>query len=131
MERAVVFYDRDCGLCVWTAERLRAWDGRRARLAFVHLGSPEADRVLGAMEPRLRAASWHLSIGDRVWSAGAAIAPVLRLLPGGRSLAYVAERLPRTTQVVYELAAEHRVAIGAVLGQRACAVDPARPRTAA
>jgi predicted DCC family thiol-disulfide oxidoreductase YuxK len=130
VERAVVLYDRDCGLCVWSAERLRAWDGRRQRLRFVPLRSPEADDLLRGIDPDVRADSWHLAIGDRVWSGGAAIAPVVRLLPGGRPLARLVERFPRTTEVLYRLVAENRAMIGAVLGQRACAADPSRPRAA-
>lgn len=128
MERGVIFYDRDCGLCVWSAERLRTWDGRRERLRFVPLGSPEADDRLAGMDPPTREHSWHLAIGDRIWSAGAAVAPVLQLLPGGRPLAKVAERLPRTTDVLYRMVAENRARIGAALGQEECAADPSRPR---
>ncbi len=129
MQQAVVFYDRDCGLCLWSAEHLRAWDGRRARLRFLPLGSAEADGVLGGIDPDTRMASWHLAIGDRVWSGGAAIVPLMQLLPGGGPFARLAESFPRTTDVLYRLVAEHRAAIGAALGQRACAVDPSRPRT--
>ena len=129
MDQGVILYDRDCGLCVWSAERLRAWDGRRRRLRFVPLRSPEADGLLGGMDPDTRMASWHLAIGERVWSGGAAIAPLLQLLPGGRPLAGVAARLPHTADVLYRLVAENRGRIGAVLGQRACTVDPSRSRT--
>jgi predicted DCC family thiol-disulfide oxidoreductase YuxK len=108
----VVLYDRDCGLCVWWAERLRAWDGRRRRLRFVPMRSPEADDLLRSIDADLRADSWHLAIGDRVWSGGAAIAPVVRLLPGGRPLAGLAERFPRTTDVLYRLVAELADALG-------------------
>jgi predicted DCC family thiol-disulfide oxidoreductase YuxK len=129
MEPAVVLYDRDCGLCVWSAERLRGWDGTRRRLRFVPLGSPEADLLLAGMDPDARMASWHLATGGRIQSGGAAVAPVLRRLPGGRPLAEVAARLPRTTDVLYRLVAEHRGRLGALLGRRACEVDPSRPRT--
>lgn len=80
------------------------------------------------MDPQTREDSWHLAIGDRVWSGGAAVAPVLQLLPGGRPLARLAERSPRTVDVLYRLVAENRAMIGAALGQEACAVDPSRPR---
>ncbi|MEO8291869.1 MAG: DCC1-like thiol-disulfide oxidoreductase family protein [Actinomycetota bacterium] len=130
MDQGVILYDRDCGLCVWSAERLRAWDGRRRRLRFVPLGSPEADGLLGGMDTATRFGSWHASIGDRVFSAGAAVAPVLDLLPGGGPLARVAERFPYTVEVLYRLVAKRRAAIGAMLGRQACAVDPSRPRSA-
>ncbi len=73
-------------------------------------------------------ASWHLAIGERVWSGGAAIAPLLQLLPGGRPLAGVAARLPHTADVLYRLVAENRGRI-AVLGQRACTGRPSRSGT--
>ena len=128
MESAVVLYDRDCGLCTWSAERLRAWDGRRERLRFVPLQSPEADELLSEMDHVRRSASWHVVAGGEVRSAGAAAAPVLRLLPGGRPLAWLAERLPRTTELVYRWVTARREQLGAMLGREACAVDPSRPR---
>jgi predicted DCC family thiol-disulfide oxidoreductase YuxK len=130
MDEAVVLYDRDCGLCTWSAERLRAWDGPRERLRFVPLQAPEADEVLGDMDRERRVASWHVAAGGRVASAGAAAAPVLRRLPGGRPLAWLAERLPRTTELVYREVTARRERIGALLGREACDVDPSRPRTA-
>jgi hypothetical protein len=55
---------------------------------------------------------------------------VLRRLPGGRPLAWLAERLPRTTELVYREVTARRERIGALLGREACDVDPSRPRTA-
>ena len=43
--------------------------------------------------------SWHLVGDDGVpWSAGAAIAPLLRLLPGGRAPAALVARVPRAAE---------------------------------
>ena len=128
MGDAVVLYDRDCGLCTWSAERLRIWDGRRERLRFVPLQSPEADALLGNMDREQRFASWHVVAGGEVRSAGAAASPVLRRLRGGRPLAWLTERLPRTTELVYRSVTARRDQLGALLGREACAVDPSRPR---
>jgi predicted DCC family thiol-disulfide oxidoreductase YuxK len=130
VDDTVVLYDRDCGLCTWSAERLRAWDGRRERLRFVPLQSAEADAFLGDMERDRRFSSWHVVADGEVHSAGAAAAPVLRRLPGGRPLARLAERLPRTTELAYRIVTARRERLAALLGREACAVDPSRPRTA-
>jgi predicted DCC family thiol-disulfide oxidoreductase YuxK len=125
---AIVLFDRDCGLCRWTAERLRRWD-RGRRLAFVPLGTPLADALLPHLTPGARLASWHLAIADgRVRSGGAAVPDVLELLPGGRPLAAAARRLPGPTDRVYGWVADHRSVLGRLLGRRACAVDPSARR---
>ena len=121
-----VLFDADCGLCRWSAERLRRWD-RAGRLRFVAIDSPEADRLLHELTPPARRASWHLVRGDVVASGGAAVAPALSLLPGGRPFAGLARRFPRVTDRAYGWVAAHRTQIGRLLGQRACAVDPRRP----
>ncbi len=119
-----VLYDADCGLCRWSADRLRRWD-RRGRLRFVPLRDPEADDLLIDLSEHARFASWHLVDGHgRVRSGGAAVSPVLRLLPGGRPLAALAARFPRATDRVYRWIADHRDAIGRLLGPEACSVDP-------
>jgi predicted DCC family thiol-disulfide oxidoreductase YuxK len=128
MERAAVLYDRDCGLCTWSAERLRAWDGPRERLRFVPLQSPEADELLGSMDHDRRYASWHVAADGELRSAGAAAVPVLRRLRGGAPLAWLVERLPRTTELAYRAVTARRGRLGALLGREACAVDPSRPR---
>jgi predicted DCC family thiol-disulfide oxidoreductase YuxK len=121
-----VLYDEDCGFCRWSADRLRAWD-RRGRLAFLPIQA--ADRLLGAIDPPERLDSWHAVTPDgRVWSAGAALAPVLRVLPGGRPIAAIAEVAPDLMERAYRLVAERRGALGRLLGQEACAVDPGRER---
>jgi predicted DCC family thiol-disulfide oxidoreductase YuxK len=128
MDQAAVLYDRDCGLCTWSAERLRGWDGPRDRLRFVPLQSAEADELLGSMDRDRRYASWHVVADGQLRSAGAAAVPVLRRLPGAAPLAWLAERLPRTTELAYRAVTVRRDRLGALLGQQACAVDPSRPR---
>ena len=124
--RSVVLYDADCGLCRWATDRIVRWDDRR-RLRAVPLQAAEADRLLGSMDPAERMASWHLVSPDGdVRSAGAAIPPLLRVLPGGRPLAAAAERLSGTTDRAYAWIVRHRAGLGRMLGQRRCAVDPSR-----
>ena len=127
-DRVSVLYDEDCGFCRWTAERLRRWD-RHGRLRFVPLSAPESDRLLPDHSPVERRASWHLVAADgRIRSAGAAVPAILDRLPFGRPLAAVARAFPWATDVAYRWLARHRDALGRLLGERACAVDPSAPR---
>lgn len=126
MERTTVLYDGDCGLCRWSADRLRRRD-RHGRLRFVALQAPEARDLLPGLSDHARFASWHVldRAGD-VRSAGAAVPVVLRLLPGGRPLAAVAARFPRATERAYRVIADRRDLLGRLLGPEACAADPGR-----
>jgi predicted DCC family thiol-disulfide oxidoreductase YuxK len=124
--RATVVYDDDCGFCRWSAERLRTWDRRHA-LRFVTLRSDEAERLLAPVPVDRRPRSWHLVTHDgRVWSAGAAVPEVLGLLPGGGLLSVVTAAMPDLTETAYTAIARRRSALGRLLGQRACSVDPSR-----
>jgi predicted DCC family thiol-disulfide oxidoreductase YuxK len=126
---ALVIYDEDCGFCRWSADRLRVWD-RHGALRFVPLGSREAADALGDVPPDERPTSWHLVEPDgRVESAGAAVAPLLRRLPGGSVPASLAAAAPATTERAYTFVARHRDALGRLLGRSACAVDPSAAGT--
>jgi predicted DCC family thiol-disulfide oxidoreductase YuxK len=105
---ATLLYDSDCGFCRWSLGKVLAWD-RRGRVRPVSLQSKQAERLLAGMPEGERMASWHL-VGDdgQVRSAGAGIAPLLRLLPGGTPLAAAAARLPRAMERGYRLIAGHR-----------------------
>ncbi|HET6776560.1 MAG TPA: DCC1-like thiol-disulfide oxidoreductase family protein [Actinomycetota bacterium] len=128
MDRAVVLYDEDCGFCRWATGRVLAWD-RRNRIRAVALQDPEAERLLPGIDHERRMASWHVLGPDgRVWSAGRAAAPLLRLLPAGAPLAALAAAFPRTTDRLYDWTARHRGRLGALLGARRCAVQPSGKR---
>ena len=128
MDRAVVLYDEDCDFCRWATAKLLAWD-RGGRLRAVALQHPEAERLLPGMDRERRMASWHLMTPDgRVRSAGRAVAPLLRLLPGGAPLAAIADGFPRTTDRLYDWTARHRGGFGARLGAKRCPVDPSGKR---
>jgi predicted DCC family thiol-disulfide oxidoreductase YuxK len=117
---ATVFYDADCGFCVWCVARVMAWD-RRGRLRF----APLQDQVAAAPvreqvdDDRLME-SWHLVTEDgRVYSAGGAFVPLLRRLPGGRLLAPIAERFPRLLDHAYYWVADRRSGFGRLLTEGA------------
>lgn len=131
-ESAVALYDEECAFCRASMALLLVWD-RRRRLRPVAVQAPVATELLAGMSEEERLASWHLVVpGGRRWSAGAAAAPLLRLLPGGAPLAAVAERFPKATQRCYELVSRRRGLLGrlipspvrryvdARLGRRAC-----------
>jgi predicted DCC family thiol-disulfide oxidoreductase YuxK len=124
MSETTLLYDADCGFCRWTSDRVRRWD-RRGSLRVIPIQSAEAQALLGDMEGERKMASWHLVEEDgAVRSAGAGVAPLLRLLPGGKPLAVMAGLFPKSTDRLYRLVARNRETLGRILGEQACAVDP-------
>jgi predicted DCC family thiol-disulfide oxidoreductase YuxK len=108
MDRAAILFDSDCGFCRRSLERILAWD-RRGHLRPVALQDPEADELLAGMDRERRMGSWHLVTADgRVYSAGAAFPPLLRLLPGGRPLAALTAAFPGVTERGYRWVARNR-----------------------
>ena len=107
-QRWRVLYDGDCGLCKWLLCGLLAWD-RPRRLHPLALQRPESEELLAELTAQERMASWHLISpeGGRQ-SGGAALAPLLRLLPCGRFPAAAFARLPTPTDRSYRWVAEHR-----------------------
>jgi predicted DCC family thiol-disulfide oxidoreductase YuxK len=131
--RATVIYDADCGFCKWSLALLLSLDRRRA-LRPLPLGTPEADRLLADLGIEQRESSWHLvldapsraSAADPVaptaplrLSAGAALAPVLGLLPGGRLPAAALARFPGSTERGYRWVVTHRGDLGRFVPARA------------
>jgi predicted DCC family thiol-disulfide oxidoreductase YuxK len=114
-ERGVLFYDADCGFCRWCVAKVLAWD--RGRLIVpLAIGSSESAALLADVESARRLASWHFrDPGGTVSSAGAAFAPLLRLLPGGSPFAAFAGRFPRGMERTYRIVASNRGAIGALV----------------
>jgi predicted DCC family thiol-disulfide oxidoreductase YuxK len=108
----VLLYDADCGFCRWCVAKVLSWD-RRGRLQPVAIQDPRADPLLAGVPPATRMGSWHLASADgRLRSAGAAVAPLLRSLPGGRLPAALAGAAPRATRRLYRLGADRRAALG-------------------
>lgn len=110
-----VLYDAECGICRTLLAGLLRWD-RDRRLRPVALQAPESDELLAALSPAKRMDSWHLvSPGGSRWSAGAALPPLLRLLPGGRAPSAAFARFPSSTERGYRWVADHRSALGHLL----------------
>jgi predicted DCC family thiol-disulfide oxidoreductase YuxK len=129
MTDSTLLYDSDCGFCRWAVDKILAWD-RRRRLRPVPLQSREADALLPGMAEEKRMASWHLVLADgHVHSGGAAAAPLLRLLPGGRPAAAVIAHFPGLTERAYRSVARNRDRFGRLAGAR-CDVDPGVRRDA-
>jgi predicted DCC family thiol-disulfide oxidoreductase YuxK len=123
---AVLLYDADCGFCRWAIDRLLAWD-RAKRLRVVPLQDAEADRLLPGIDADTRMGSWHLVMDGQVYSGGAVVPPLLRLLPAGRPLAVVPAAFPGLTERTYRWVSRHRDRFGRMAGAR-CEVDPTRRR---
>jgi predicted DCC family thiol-disulfide oxidoreductase YuxK len=103
-----VIYDADCGLCNWLLALLLRWD-RPERLRPVALHRPEVQGLLADLTIVERNASWHLvSPGGEVHSGGAALAPLLSLLPAGRILGSGVARVPSLADRGYCWTAAHR-----------------------
>jgi predicted DCC family thiol-disulfide oxidoreductase YuxK len=117
--RWTVLYDADCGVCIWLLNGLLRWD-RAAHLQPIALQRSEANDLLWELAPAERMASWHLisPTGERR-SGGAALAPLLRLLPAGRFAAAAFARFPRLTDRGYRWVAEHRSQLSRLVPARA------------
>jgi predicted DCC family thiol-disulfide oxidoreductase YuxK len=128
----LVLYDAECGICRALLAVLLSWD-RRHRLRPLALQDAEAGALLGDLTDEERMASWHLvappgrtqtgspsmpSLAGRRWSAGRAVPPLLRLLPGGRTPARVFNRFPITTERGYRWVADHRSGLSRLLPAR-------------
>jgi predicted DCC family thiol-disulfide oxidoreductase YuxK len=116
---ATVLYDRDCGFCRWSLDKVLAWD-RRGRLRPVEIQSEEGQALLAPVPEQARLESWHLvPAGGEPLSAGAAAAPLAELLPGGRPLAALFRRFPGATERAYRWVSSHREPLA-----RALRIDP-------
>jgi len=113
--QSVVLYDEDCGFCRWSLDKILAWD-RAKRVRPVAIQSEEGSRLLASIEPERRLDSWHLVRHDgKLFSAGAAAAPLARMLPGGRPLAAVLAAFPGATERAYGLVSRHRSRLARIL----------------
>jgi predicted DCC family thiol-disulfide oxidoreductase YuxK len=120
----VILYDDDCGFCRWLLTKILRWD-RRRRLRVVALQDEEADVLLAGMSRESRIDSWHLVAEGRVYSAGAAVAPLMKALPGGWLPAALASMFPGITERLYRLLADRRDWLGAKLrlGPGSCRIE--------
>jgi predicted DCC family thiol-disulfide oxidoreductase YuxK len=127
---ATVIYDDDCGFCRWSLALLLSRDP--GALRPLPLGTPEADYLLTGLSPEEQFASWHLVIDPPPgpeqlsldarpprFSAGAAFAPALALLPRGRRVAALVAQIPDPTERGYRWVAGHRGLLGRFVSGRA------------
>jgi predicted DCC family thiol-disulfide oxidoreductase YuxK len=106
--RGIVLYDQDCGFCRWSLDKILAWD-RSRHLEAVPIQSDEGERLLAPLERAARLDSWHFVDKDgALFSAGAAAAPMVRVLPGGRPLAAAFAASPGLTERAYRYVAARR-----------------------
>jgi predicted DCC family thiol-disulfide oxidoreductase YuxK len=116
----LVLYDSECGFCVWALGLLLRWDRAQA-LRPVPIQSEEGARVLAGMPAESRLESWHLADHDGrlLCSAGAALAPALEVLPGGRPAAALVRAAPLLSERAYRWIADHRAPLASLLSGRA------------
>jgi predicted DCC family thiol-disulfide oxidoreductase YuxK len=108
----ILIYDSDCGFCRWCLGKVLAWD-RRGAVRPLALGTDEAKGLLGEMPSGEQFSSWHLVDANReVRSAGAGLAPLLRLLPGGSPFAAAVARFPDATERAYRAVSGNRGIFG-------------------
>jgi predicted DCC family thiol-disulfide oxidoreductase YuxK len=111
----MLLYDDDCGFCRWALGKVLSWD-RNGRIRPVPIESEEGDRLLADLAPEQRGRSWHLvDAGGRLYSAGAALPPLLRLLPGGRLPARLADAAPGLVDRAYFFVADNRSRLGPLI----------------
>ncbi len=116
---ALALYDAECPFCCWSMAKLLAWD-RGRRLAVLPLQDDAAAALLPGMAEAERMASWHLvERSGAVHSGGAALAPLIRLLPLGGLLARLAERMPRLSERAYAAVSRHRGRLAPAIGRGA------------
>jgi predicted DCC family thiol-disulfide oxidoreductase YuxK len=108
-----VLYDEGCGFCT----KLAAWLARRRGLRAAAIGSGTGSYLLRDLTPAERYAEVHVvdAVGRRR-SGGAALAPLLRALPGGSAPAALCDAFPGLTAHAYHLAAGNRGAALRMLG---------------
>ena len=114
-EPAVVLFDRDCGFCRWSVAVVTTCD-RNGHLRAVEIQSAEGQELLEPVPAKAQLDSFHIAEpGGAVSSAGDAIPPLLRRLPGGRLPARVASRWPGLTGRFYFFIADRRSFFGRIL----------------
>lgn len=113
-DRAIIYYDADCGFCRRMLRIVLRMDSRsKRRLIPRAIQDPLAASALAPRTPQEQLASWHLQLPNgAVISAGAAIPALLRLWGWPRAAVALFERFPSVTEFGYRWVADHRVLLG-------------------
>ena len=118
-DTSALLYDAECRFCRWSLAWVLRSDRRQA-VRPVALQTGEALKLLGPMGEAERMRSWHLVAPDgRTALAGAAAAPLARLLPGGRGPAALLGLSPSLVERAYECIARHRSSLSRPLSRGA------------
>jgi predicted DCC family thiol-disulfide oxidoreductase YuxK len=111
-------YDHECSVCRVIAAAVVIAD-RRGLLVPLALGDGRTAQALATLPPASWGRSGHLIAPDgRVWSAGAAVPMLCRLLPGFGGLGRLCSAAPDMTERVYAWLVRHRSRIGRRLPRR-------------
>jgi predicted DCC family thiol-disulfide oxidoreductase YuxK len=112
MAELTLLYDEGCPFCVWAAGPFRSVDG----VVVEAIGSERGADLLADLTPEQRYAAVHLvDDSGRRRSGAAALPPLLRRLRGGRPLAWLVERFPRTSAWGYGVVSRHRGGLARLL----------------
>lgn len=116
IESPTVFYDADCGFCLWCVAKVIALD-RSHSLRYRPIQDPASVGPLGAIPEGQRLGSWHLATQDgTVYSAGRAFVPLLRTLPRSRAASSALAHIPPALlDRAYYAVAARRTAAGRLL----------------
>jgi predicted DCC family thiol-disulfide oxidoreductase YuxK len=112
MAELTVLYDEGCGFCTPIA----ALVGRSPTIEPVAIGSPRGSILLRDLTASERYASMHVvDDAGRRRSGGAALAPLLRELPGGSLPAAACDAFPGLAEAAYQLVARNRGTVSKLL----------------
>jgi predicted DCC family thiol-disulfide oxidoreductase YuxK len=104
-----ILYDEECGFCRWSVNKIMAWD-RAKRFRALSIQSDAGASLLAGISAEKLLDSWHFVRADGTcFSAGAAAAPLVRLLPYGKPLARLLDTFPGLTEHAYRSVANNRV----------------------
>jgi predicted DCC family thiol-disulfide oxidoreductase YuxK len=113
-----ILYDEECGFCRATLGLMLILD-RRRRIGALGFADAERRGLAAGIAPDELRRSWHaVDHRGRRFSAGAALAPLLERLPGGRLPARLAGMAPGLVDRAYWAVARRRGALGRLLPAR-------------
>ena len=107
-----LLYDGECSFCAVCVAVILVKDRRRV-VRPLPLRDESAVALTPGLDEGARMASWHLVAPDGTFrSGGAAVGPLLRLLPLGSPAAAAAERFPGAVDRAYRWTVRHRGRLG-------------------
>jgi predicted DCC family thiol-disulfide oxidoreductase YuxK len=127
MDKPLVIFDGDCGICTWSAEWIEARDSQQQALAVEPYQTTDLERY--DLTPEQTSRSVYLALPDgTTYKEARAVFETLKRLPGiygvvGALLANPAAA--RLARPVYRWVARNRTTISQRLGMTACALPDA------